>query len=848
LGIGTAIAGQAMMLGLALNLSPAEGAAHWLLHGTLLLSTAAVVGLLGGPLLQTAWENVRRRALSVEFLFLSGIMGALGISLSATFVGRGAVYYEVVAVLLTVYALGRTLGAQSKARAVAESRQLRTAFDQCRRLGSDGTSKVCHVTEIEPGDRVAVLAGEAVPIDGRIMVGEAFVRETPLSGEPFPVVRRVGDVVLAGSFCEDAPLQIEAATSGRNRRLDAILAHTDSLQDSVSSLQAEADRLVRWFLPIVLVVTLTTLVVWGVKADWTAGLLNALAVLLVACPCAMGLATPVGIWRALAILASRGLVARSAELIPRLADVRHVVFDKTGTLSEESFSLVDLAVDGDVSLREQLKAVLSRVQALSAHPVARAFAGLSSQAEAQITVRALKPIPGRGVEAWVEVDGRSEWHLRLGQPSVLQHPEAAASLLTQLRHRPGDHLVYLEVDGRLRGIAAVRERYRASADEALGDLAALGLPRSVLTGDRPERAQVAGVDTIRASLTPEAKADHVRQLQKAGEPTLFVGDGVNDAPAMSCASASIALAQGAGLASSTADAVLFGGDLRIIPWAIQVSRQTRSVIRSNLWFAAAYNALGIGLAALGWLHPVAAALIMVISSLVVSWRALQASDLGGPCCMPSREDEAESSTGWLGLRWVSWHGVALALQGPLIVMMLGIRGWEVTGWLISFGMAGWVMARWRPHDLEARRYWRMTQAMLGPCNLGMLLGWWIDLGLVPVVLTAGHSCCHVSVHPLLHAVQMPGMYLGMLALGLPPMLRDLGGANRWGTFVYALLAALGMVIGMSYGTALVENYWRPPGIPGFLALFAGMTVGMLAGMFFCCELGRVVWARWFARS
>ena len=644
IAVGAVLAGQGMLLDLAVNLTPPEGAARGFLHAALIVSCAGVLALLGGPLLRSALEEVRQRRVTLELLFLAGIAGALGASLSSTWRGTGAVYYEVVAVLLTVYSVGKTLGAQSRARAWAETHRLHQTFDTCEQLAPDGSATVVPVARVVPGDQVRVRAGQPIPVDGRIVAGQAFVCETPLTGEPYPVVRCPGDAVLAGSYSEDGELRVTATVAGTDRRLDGLLAALNSARESPCRVQAHADRLVAWFLPLVIGVSLVTFAFWTWRTGWPTGLYNALAVLLVACPCALGLATPVALWSGLATLAARGLVLRGGDEIERLATLDTMVFDKTGTLSEEQFSLLDLVVAGDPepTARQTLLGQLHAVQSASAHPVARAFQGLASLSDpsdlsdspkSAFHLRSLKTVPARGLEAWLESAAGPEHHLRVGQRELMSDLRAEAELLARLRPSASGHLVYVEVDGRLRAIAAVRERLRDSARATLEALERQGVACAVMSGDRPERAaRLLGREDIQGNLTPQDKAARIAALLRAGHRVGFVGDGVNDAPALREASVGLALAHGAGVTTAWAGAVLYGGDLRVLPWAVALSRRVRDSIRSNLILAAAYNLVGMALAATGLLHPVVAALLMVVSSFTVSWRALRGATDDPACC------------------------------------------------------------------------------------------------------------------------------------------------------------------------------------------------------------------------
>lgn len=880
IAVGAVLAGQAMLLGMAINLAPPTGLARWLLHGALIGASVGVLAILGGPLWATAIEEIRQRRVTVELLFLAGVAGALGASLHSTFTGTGAVYYEVVGVLTTVYAIGKTLGAQSRARALAETRQLHRNFETCQQLAPDGSVRSVRVTEIQPGDEVLVLAGEPIPIDGRIVAGQAFVCETPLTGEPFPVVRRAGDAVWAGSYSEDGELRLAATAPGTGRRLDMLLAALEAARERPCRIQAQADRMVRWFLPLVLAISVGTFGFWTWKSGWAAGLYNALAVLLVACPCAMGLATPVALWSGLAALAARGLVLRGGDEIERLATVRQMVFDKTGTLSEERFTLIDLATLGSVAERRELTGQLRAVQNACAHPVARAFHAFAKGDEAGFTVRRLKTIAGLGIEAWIESARGEEHHLRAGGRELVVDRTPESELLSRLRHSASDHLVYVEVDGRLGAIAAVNERLRDSARESMRALERQGMTCLVLTGDSPERAtRLLGSRAIEGGLSPNEKAARIEDLKRSGMDVGFVGDGVNDAPAMRAASIGIALAHGAGVTTAGADAVLYGGDLRVLPWAVALSRQVRDSIRSNLLFAGAYNVIGIVLAATGLLHPVVSALLMVVSSFTVSWRALRATECGYACGAGASGAEAAGtspappdanpparaivSRGWgwdrlalrpspeaIGVRSRRTRLISsllLAAQIPFLIYLGQLTGRGAILTATTMLAIAVFMLRFHTNHAEGRHLADMVTAMLGFGNWGMILGWWADGGFNPV-----HACCLGTLgggFSFLSFTHMPWMNAGMLLFGLPPMLLGPDKAYRGlGRKAYGILSSIGMIWGMSFGSFVSMKWLGPWGADKFLLSLSGMTVGMLLGMVLACELGRAISLAFRARS
>ena len=630
LGVAALIAGQTMVFGLGVNISPPEGIERWVIHGLLAVSVLAVYLLAGLTLTRDAFKQLRRGRVVLEQLFLAGIAGAFFASLHATLTGHGDVYYEVVAVLLAIYTFGNLIRRRRRQAALRSAEVLRREFETCRRLTCCGKVVEVPLAEVEPGDRLVVYPGDGVPVDGTVVEGTGFVRETPLTGEPFPVVRREGDEIFAGTTVLDDRIVIEAGTAGHERRLDGLLQRVAEAHERPSHIQEEADRLVSWFLPVVLVVSLLTLVFWTWSAGWVVGLFNALAVLVVACPCAMGLATPIGIWNALNALASRGVAAASGDFIDRMGRVDTVVFDKTGTLSEENLQLVDFADNGAFS-RDRIKSWVGALQAHSRHPVARAFHEWLPR-EDGIIVSDYRTLPGVGVEGGIKSGDEPVRRVRIGNERLLDEASAAAAETLRRKLKASERQsreLYVKIDGALAGVGVLRETFRTSVDEAFGELERMGIEVHVMTGDREASLSGLGWKNARAGLLPEEKADLVRGLRDQGRNVLYVGDGVNDSPALAAANAGLALASGAGLAREAARAELFGTDLAAVPDTIGLCRRVLRGIRNNLLYAGVYNVAGISFAASGVLHPVVAALLMVVSSFTVTVRALRFSEYRG---------------------------------------------------------------------------------------------------------------------------------------------------------------------------------------------------------------------------
>lgn len=857
-GIAGLVSAQSMILGLAINLSPPQGLARTITHTLLAVGAVAVLGLVGGPVCREAWSQLRARRFGMEQLFLLGMLGALCGSLVATFTGQGSVYYEVVTILLAIYTFGRIIGDNRRTAAWEAAKGLENEFSQCDRLTADGRSERVTVAAMQPGDRFRVTSGDGISLDGRVVRGVAFVRQTPLTGEAFPVVKRPGDTVWAGSHVLDSTLEIESTASGTERQLDRLLRSIAEARQRPTHWQAEADRLVGWFLPVILSLSAVTFAFWTWHSGWTVGLFNALAVIIVACPCALGLATPIAIWTALNAMASRGLVAASGDFIEKLAAVDTVVFDKTGTLSEEELHLVDFTTVPGLD-RAALQQQIGLIQSQSKHPLARAFHGWASTPTESIRVEQLETLPGIGVRARL-ASGNAITTITLGNATLLTESDQPvardlrAAFLTAAPRR-ASHEVFVKVNDALIGIALLQEQLRSTTETAFAQLTQLGIAQEVMTGDRAESVAQLGLPPSRTGLTAEQKAQLVRDLQSSGHHLLFVGDGINDSPAMAQANASIALAAGSGLARESAAAQLYGNDLTAIPTAIAVARHVRHSLQGNLLFAATYNFLGVGFCMAGLLHPILAAVLMLLSSVTVTWRALRLEQLlhdddlrGLRPHTPTKGCDTLWQEVWrtASSKEAVLFGVTLMAQGPLLAVLARLdRPAAIAATAVAILLGGLIIRYWS--RWHSNLTWQMTVAMLSAGSLGMLLGWWADNNFQPIVAaTTIHSCC--AAHAGGGAWWQPfvpwtGMNLGMILASLPamvlvrdrrfPILDSL--RNRW---VHALWGTLGMWLGMALSGYPMAWFPKLAPRPQFFLSFAAMTIGMLLGMFAACAIWR----------
>ncbi|MCC6265767.1 MAG: heavy metal translocating P-type ATPase [Bryobacterales bacterium] len=617
------IAMNAMAVAIAVNTSEDAMSDPQPVRIGLLVSTLLVAILVGAPLVQGAWKAMREARLAVEFLFLITLGGAFGVSLQSLLAGEGPVYFEVVSLLLVVYAFGAELNRAARDRAVEAIRSLSAAHRVARVLTPEGGLEERAAADVRPGERVEVLPGEMAPVDGILLGEPALFEEASLRGEFVPRTRQPGETVRAGSFVLDAQIRLEARPLEDGSSLDSLLCQVGGGIDPRSHAQQAADRLARWFVPVVSGVAIATFAVWSYTAPAGEALFHSMAVLLVACPCALGFATPLALWTATSRLSAIGVRVTRAADVEALSAVDLVAFDKTGTLSGTETRVASIAWgEANPYSDAEMQAMVVAAERGLSHPFARALerSGLAGEAEDtrdRWHREALRILPGRGIWARVrnsegrthEVEAVSFSSLRseAGEPGPAESAEEG---------------IAFRLDGRAAGSATFEEEFREGHASALDRLAEMGVELHLLSGDTQARAARAGIASVQGGLTPMEKLERVRAWERSKRVVLFVGDGINDAPAMRAAEFAIAVNEGTALARAVAGGVWDGRNLRAIPAALEIARQTVRRVRTNFWWAIGYNTIGMGLAAAGFLHPVSAALLMVASSAQVTWRAM----------------------------------------------------------------------------------------------------------------------------------------------------------------------------------------------------------------------------------
>jgi Cu2+-exporting ATPase len=631
LGLAGLLAGNVMMFQSLLYFGSLDALGRDVLataSGIMLALSLAVFLLLGVPMLATAFRAAKQGRIVLETLIGVGALTAIGASARETLRGGHRVYYDSGTMVLVLVVLGQYLDARARQKATEALQPAVARARRSARVSREHGEVVVAPQEVMPGERVRVRAGEEIPVDGVVLEGSSDVSEPALTGEPMPRLARPGDAVYAGTVAVDGALLLEA--SGRSQTLaERIARWTERARGERAPMEIAADRFVSRFIPAVVAVALASALGWGLgKGRWDQGGLAALAVLVVACPCALGIATPMATTIALTRAAARGTLIRSGAVLESLASVRQVAFDKTGTLTWGEPIVAGITPFGTESEGELL-AIASAVETAVDHPLARAIVAEAERrgiaAPAALGVRA---IAGGGAEGSVE--GRP---VLIGSATLLASRGIAADDAPN-RAPAGSSRVVIAVDDRVRGEIFLRDAPRPEAREALASLRALGVRTVILSGDRKEAvgevAREVGIEAAAAELAPGEKPQAVRRLRIEGGPIAMVGDGINDAPALATADVGIAFGPAADLAREASDAVILRADLREVGDLLRLARRTRRTVRANLAWAFGYNTVGVLLAALGYLRPVVAATAMVLSSLFVVGNSLRLRRGEGP--------------------------------------------------------------------------------------------------------------------------------------------------------------------------------------------------------------------------
>ncbi len=615
----------------------------WLHHAWVqLLLTTPVMFWCGSMFFLGAWKAMLLRSADMNTLVAMGTGAAYFYSLFTTLFpdilqAQGLspqLYYEPAAVIISLILLGRWLERRARRKTSEAIRQLMGLQAKTARVVREGREMQIPIVDVWVGDRVAVHPGEKIPVDGVVVAGCSAVDESMVTGESMPVTKSIGDTVIGATMNQTGFFEFQANRVRKDTVLAQIMQLVEAAQGSKAPIQKLADQITAWFVPGVLIIATTTFIIWfSLSGNFTLSMISTIGVLIIACPCALGLATPTSIMVGTGKGAEHGILIKGADSLELAHKINTVVLDKTGTLTQGHPTVTHYAtVKGTAEGHEmQVLQMVAAIEHQSEHPLASAVVRYAQAQgiETKIPVHQFEAIAGRGVQGQVKGHhlfiGTQNWMHALNiETDGVQCPFQTATVTT----------VWIAIDGRLAGWIGIADALKESSPQVVKTLQSMDLEVVMLTGDTPQTAaaiaQKTGIQRVLAEVRPEQKAAQVQQLQLEGKIVAMVGDGINDAPALAQADVGIAIGTGTDVAIATSDITLISGDLQGIVTAIQLSRATMRNIRQNLFFAFIYNVIGIPIAAgvlypaLGWLlNPMIAGAAMALSSVSVVTNALR---------------------------------------------------------------------------------------------------------------------------------------------------------------------------------------------------------------------------------
>jgi Cu2+-exporting ATPase/Cu+-exporting ATPase len=625
LGISAFFAMNIMILSFTDYIYPFEGNTATVINYIEMVLAIPVMLLLGLPILKNSLRWISSLTLNMDVLIVMGTFSAFILSVYSTLKGENMVYFDTASMILVLVTLGRLLEANAKAQASNAIKGLLELSPKEAIIIRNGKDERVSIESLREEDIIRVIPGETFPVDGEVIEGQSSVDESMLTGESKPVFKEKGSKVFSGSTNLDGMLIFRVTNVGEEMFFSRFVALLEQARKVRAPMERLADRISSISIPLAIIISALTFLFWFHESGIDSAIMNSLSVLLISCPCALGIATPMAIWVAIGRLAKQGVVVRTGETVEKLSHIKGIFFDKTGTITKGSLNVSSIFIDPDSGLREsEVIPIIASVESSSEHPLGKSFVRFASENGYAIPpVSDFKAYPGLGAQG--KVNGRT---LYTGSEKfMIKMGLMLNTAILDQKKRPesqGKSIVFFGWDKEMKGLIRFSEELREGVIDAMSDLKDQEIDVIMITGDNQDASEAItssiGVKT-KSDLLPEDKIREIESYKKG--LCAMVGDGINDAPALMAADIGIAIGCSTDITRESADMSLLGNDLKKIPWSLRLAKKTIKKIRENLTWAFCYNVVGIGLAVTGTLKPLVAALIMIISSLFVLGNSLR---------------------------------------------------------------------------------------------------------------------------------------------------------------------------------------------------------------------------------
>ncbi len=630
LGLSVFFAMNVMMLSYADYFYPFEEGVSYIFNYVMFVLATPVIALLGIPILRNSVKGISKLTLNMDTLIVIGTFSAYVLSAISTFKAQGKVYFDTASMILVLVTVGRFLEASVKAQASNSIKELLERSPKEATVIRHGVEEKVTLDSLQEGDIVKVIPGESFAVDGEVIEGESSVDESMLTGESKPVFKEKRSKVFSGTVNIDGMIIFRATHVGDERILSRFVKLLEEARKSRSPIERLSDRISAIFIPLVIAISALTFTFWSFKSGINTALMNSLSVLLISCPCALGIAAPMAIWVALGRAAKEGVLVRAGETLEKLSHVKRMFFDKTGTITK-GMRLSSVFIHPDSGVRESdLIETIASLESASEHPLGKSIVEFASKnGYLLLPFSEFRAYPGMGIQGKINSKTVYIGSIRFMEIMGLPLNEIILYEKTSLESQ-GKTIVFFGWEKEVKGILGFSEELREGVSDVISNLRDLKIDVFIITGDNKSSAEAIskglGVE-VKSGLLPQDKVNEIKAFKDKGGLIAMVGDGINDAPALAASDVGIALGCGVDITRESADVSFMGDDLKKIPWVLQLAKKTQRKIQENLFWAFFYNTIGIGFAVMGTLKPLVAALAMILSSLFVLGNSLRLQKL-----------------------------------------------------------------------------------------------------------------------------------------------------------------------------------------------------------------------------